>query len=65
MDATVSSISSLATQMSNKRTTDAVDTLMLKKTLDIQQGSALQLIAAATPARALPSHIGQNVNTVA
>jgi hypothetical protein len=51
--------------MSQQRTSDAAQLLVLKKALDVQQSSALTLIAAVTPSANLPSHLGQNVNTVA
>lgn len=48
----------------------SVPTMMLKKALDIQSQSALQLINSIpqppqTSAANLPSHLGQNINTTA
>lgn len=61
----ISGIASMATRMSQQRTADAADTLVLKKALQVQEQSAMTLIAAVTPATSLPSHLGQNVNVVA
>jgi hypothetical protein len=65
MSMDVSSISSYATQASQSRTADAVGMTVLKKALDSQQSAAVALINTVTPSRSLPSHLGQNVNTVA
>jgi len=51
--------------MSAQRTNDAAGMAVFKKALDTQQSAAQQLISQLTPANALPSHIGQNVNVVA
>jgi hypothetical protein len=52
----VSAIASAATALSQARVADAAGTLVLKKALDIQAASALQLLQALpTPAPARPS----------
>jgi hypothetical protein len=61
----VSGLTRLATQMSAQRTNDAAGMAVFKKALDTQQSAAQQLISQITPASALPSHVGQNVNVVA
>ncbi|MET0388129.1 MAG: YjfB family protein [Polyangiales bacterium] len=61
----ISGIASLATQMSRQRTAETAQLLVLKKAMSVQESGALQLIASAASAGSLPSHLGQNVNTVA
>ena len=61
----ISGIASLATQLSQQRTSQTAAILVLKKAMDAQQSSALTLIASVRPADSLPAHLGQNVNTVA
>jgi Putative motility protein len=61
----VSAITSLATQMSQQRTSQAVDLAILKKAMNLQASAAMTLIASVTPSTSLPSHLGQNVNIVA
>lgn len=52
----VSAIASTATALSQARVADVAGTLVLKKALDIQAASALQLLQALpTPAPASPS----------
>ena len=55
----VSAIASLATQMSQVQTADAVQVAVLKKAMDIQEQSALQLLQAV-PGN--PAHLGNNVD---
>jgi len=50
--------------MSQQRTLETAQLRVLKKAMDIQEANAMTLIAAVTPASDLPSHLGQNVNTV-
>ena len=61
----VSAIANLASRMSQQRTAEAADLLVLKKAMQVQEQSALTLIAAVTPAASLPAHVGRNINTVA
>lgn len=64
----VSAIASQSTQMAQERAAGAAQLLMMKKAMDVNKSSILTLLSSVTPvtpARALPSHIGQNVNTVA
>jgi hypothetical protein len=61
----VSALTSLATQMSQQRTSQAVDLAILKKAMNLQASAAMTLIASVTPSTSLPSHLGQNVNIVA
>ncbi|MGL5631142.1 MAG: YjfB family protein [Azovibrio sp.] len=59
----VNSVASLASSMSQGRTGDAVNVLVLKKAMDIQAQSAAQLIAAIPqPAAVNPPNLGQNVD---
>jgi hypothetical protein len=52
--------------MSQERTAQATDMALLKKALNMQQQAAATMLEALpTPAAALPSHLGQNVNVVA
>jgi hypothetical protein len=61
----ISAMAGLATQLSQQRTSQAAAILVLKKAMDAQQSNAKALVATVTPAASLPSHLGQNVNTVA
>lgn len=61
----ISSIANLATRLTQGRNAEETGVAVLKKALDAQRSSAQTLIASITPARSLPSHLGQNVNTVA
>ncbi len=59
----VGTIGSLSTALSSAQTADAVQTSVLKKALDIEEQSAMQLIAAAgqaTPKN--PLHLGNKVD---
>ena len=55
----VSAIASLATQMSQAQTADAVQVAVLKKAMDIQEQSALQLLQAVPNN---PPNLGNNVD---
>jgi hypothetical protein len=55
----VSAIASLATQMSQVQTADAVQVAVLKKAMDIQEQSALQLLQAVPNN---PPNLGNNVD---
>jgi hypothetical protein len=62
----VSQIASLATSLSQAKTDSDIQVAVLKKALDITSTSAMALIATiSTPSANLPSHLGQNINTVA
>lgn len=64
----VNAIASVATQMSQARTADAVSVAVLKKALDLQGQGALQLLQAATLSMAAvnnPPHLGNNVDLFA
>jgi hypothetical protein len=62
----VNSIASASTELSQVRTTDAVDIAVLRKALDIQEQSAMQLIQALPqPAASNPPNLGNSVNTFA
>jgi hypothetical protein len=61
----ISGIARLATAMSQERNAQATDVALLKRALDMQKQTAATMISAITPAAALPSHLGQNVNVVA
>jgi len=60
----VSGIASVATEMSQARTADAVQLAVLKKAMDIQAQGALQLIQSASQVIGNnPSNLGNKVNT--
>lgn len=62
----VSSIASVATELSQARTADAVSVAVLRKALDIQEQSSLQLIQALPlPATSNPPNLGNTINTFA
>jgi len=61
----VTSLASVATDMATTRTNAAVSTAVLKKAIDIQAQSVLDLLDALPQPSNLPSHLGQNVNTQA
>ena len=62
----VTSIAALATQLSQTKTANDVQTAVFKKALDINAQGALQLIDAASQAgRANPPHLGNQVDTFA
>ena len=61
----ISGVVNLATQMAQQRTSNEASVLVLKKAMELQQSSAQTLIASVTPSASLPTHLGQNVNTVA
>ncbi len=64
----VTNIASIATSLSNAKTSQDVSTAVLKKAMDISAQGALALIQAipSNPSsQNLPSHLGQNINTTA
>lgn len=60
----VSSIASLASTLASTGLQQQVGIAVLKKAQDMQNTAASALIEAI-PAANLPSHLGQNINTVA
>ena len=58
----VSAIASLATEMSQNQTAQAVQIAVLKKAMDIEAQSAMQLLEAV-PSN--PQHLGNNVDLFA
>jgi hypothetical protein len=66
MSMDVTGLANVATQMSQQRVSDQVDTSVLKKALDSERQNAAALLQALpTPTLALPDHVGRNVNVVA
>lgn len=61
----LSGIGSLSTALSQSQTGDAVSTLVLKKAMQIQEESALQLLQALPQPPSNPAHLGQNVDVKA
>jgi hypothetical protein len=60
----VASIGSLSTALSQGQTGDAVGTLVLKKALDMQAQSAMQLIEALPPT-SNPVNLGNSIDVKA
>ncbi|MEH2921109.1 YjfB family protein [Samsonia erythrinae] len=60
----VSQIASLATDLSNLRTSNEANTLVMKKSLDNQEALISGILQALPPLPANPS-IGRNINTTA
>ncbi len=60
----VSAIASTASEMTQAKTADAVQIALLKKAMDIEAQSALQLIQAASQA-SNPPHLGNRLDTSA
>lgn len=62
-----SAIASLATQMSQVRTADAVQVAVLKKAIDISASGSLQLLEAlpAPTPSSNPPNLGNSVDTFA
>jgi len=58
----VSSIGSLSTALTQSATGDAVATLVLKKAIDIQAQSALQLLQAVPQLPSNPPNLGNAVD---
>lgn len=62
----VSSVASAASAASQGQMGDAVNILVLKKAIEMQAQSALQLLEALpAPAASNPAHLGQNVDVTA
>lgn len=59
----ISSVSSLSTALSQEKAGDAVGTLVLKKAMDIQVQSAMQLLQALPPvASSNPPNLGNSID---
>lgn len=58
----VSTIGSLSSALAEARTGDAVNTLVLKKALDMQAQSAAQLIEALPPVSSNPPNLGNSID---
>jgi hypothetical protein len=58
----VSSVGSLSTALSQAQTGDAVSTLVLRKALDIQAQSALQLLQALPQLPSNPPNLGNSID---
>ena len=62
----VSGIASVATDMNQTRTADAVQVAVLKKAMDIQAQGALQLVQSASQVTSNnPPNLGNHVDTQA
>lgn len=61
----ISSIGSLSSALSQSQVGDAVSTLVLKKAMDIQAQSALQLLQAVPPVASNPPNLGNSVDVKA
>lgn len=61
----VSSIGSLSTALTQVQTGDAVSTLVLKKAMDIQEKSALQLLQALPQIASNPPNLGNGIDVKA
>ncbi len=64
----VTGIANVATAMVETSTNQAVSIAVLKKAMDISAAGALALIEAIPDNKSiqnLPSHLGQNINTIA
>jgi hypothetical protein len=58
----IGSIGSLSTALGQAKTGDAVAILVLKKALDVQAQTALQLLQAVPPAASNPPNLGNSVD---
>jgi hypothetical protein len=61
----VSSVGSLSTALSQSINGDAVSTLVLKKAMNIQEESAMQLLQAVPQMPSNPPHLGNSVDVKA
>ena len=62
----VNAIASLATEMSQMKTAQAAQIAVLKKAMDLQGQSALQLVQAVTqPAASNPPNLGKHIDILA
>ena len=58
----VSAVSSLSSMLSQAQTGDAVSTLVLKKAMDIEASSALQLLQAVPQVPSNPPNLGNSID---
>ncbi len=59
----IASVGSISTALTMSKTGDAVGTLVLKKAMDLQEQSAMQLIQALPPvATNNPANLGKNID---
>ncbi|MBS1144712.1 MAG: hypothetical protein H6R14_2118 [Proteobacteria bacterium] len=58
----VSSVGGLSSALSQAQTGDAVGMLVLKKAMDIQAQSAMQLLQALPPVASNPPNLGNSVD---
>lgn len=58
----IASIGNLSSALSAAKTGDAVGVLVLKKALDIQAQTALQLVQALPQPASNPPNLGQNID---
>lgn len=65
MSLSPTNIAQLATNMSQEKTNDAVGVAVLKKAMDVQEQSAMQLVQAIPDASALPEGVGTRINVTA
>lgn len=61
----ISSVGSLSTALTQAQTGDAVGTLVLKKAMDIQEQSAMQLLQALPQPPSNPVHLGNSIDVKA
>jgi hypothetical protein len=62
----ISGLGNISSTLSQAKTGDAIATTMLKKSLDIEAQSALQLLQALPqPMNSNPPNLGNSVNTFA
>lgn len=62
----IGNIASLATNMSQERSQQAIGVAVLKKALDAQAGAAMALVQAIPQAQSnLPANLGQNIDVTA
>ncbi|MGE5384411.1 MAG: YjfB family protein [Betaproteobacteria bacterium] len=61
----ISSLGSMSSAVASASTGDAVGILVLKKTLDMQAQSALQLLQALPQPGSNPPNLGQNIDVKA
>jgi Putative motility protein len=55
----ISGIANLSMQMSQQRTSQTAELLVLKKAMQLQESAALTLIGSVAPAAQLPDHLGR------
>ena len=61
----ISAIASLATDMAQARTAEAVQIAVLKKAMDISAQGAMQILEALPAPPSNPPHLGNRVDTFA